>query len=146
MKGAPVGQGWHKTLYNRFIRWSRKGVFNRIFSALAGQGARSQRIMIVATHIKAYRRVAGLFKKGIFPAASAVQKTAWTRNCVQSAIRTESRYACFCQEDRWVATKKQLSCCRFRLIHRHSLPTGVMTQTNSGKRCLTETSRSVFLQ
>ena len=36
-KDAPVGYGPHKTLYNRFIRWSRMGVFNRIFSALAGK-------------------------------------------------------------------------------------------------------------
>ena len=26
----------HKTLYNRFVRWSRMGVFSQIFAALAG--------------------------------------------------------------------------------------------------------------
>ncbi len=29
----------HKTIYNRFIRWSRLGVFNRIFAELAGKAA-----------------------------------------------------------------------------------------------------------
>lgn len=32
---APKEYGLHKTIYNRFIRWSRLGVFNRIFAALA---------------------------------------------------------------------------------------------------------------
>ena len=34
-KDAPKGYGPYKTLYNRFIRWSRLGVFDRIFAALA---------------------------------------------------------------------------------------------------------------
>lgn len=40
-----------KNAHNRFIRWSRMGVFQRIFAALAGQGPRPQRIMIDATHL-----------------------------------------------------------------------------------------------
>ena len=36
----PAGYGPHKTLYNRFIRWSRLGVFNRILAELAGTGRR----------------------------------------------------------------------------------------------------------
>ena len=32
-KDAPRGYGPPKTLYNRFIRWSRLGVFSRIFAA-----------------------------------------------------------------------------------------------------------------
>ena len=32
-KDAPPGYGPHKTLYNRFVRWSRMGVFERIFAA-----------------------------------------------------------------------------------------------------------------
>lgn len=45
-KDAPPGYGPHKTLYNRFIRWSRLGVFDRIFAALveeAGVPAYDQR-------------------------------------------------------------------------------------------------------
>ena len=33
-KDAPREYGTHKTLYNRFIRWSRLGVFNKIFAEL----------------------------------------------------------------------------------------------------------------
>ena len=35
---APSEYGPHKTLYNRFVRWSEAGVFNRIFAALAAEG------------------------------------------------------------------------------------------------------------
>ena len=45
-KDAPNDYGPHKTLYNRFIRWSRLGVFDRIFAALAAQGPKPERIMI----------------------------------------------------------------------------------------------------
>ena len=31
-RDAPAGYDPHKTIYNRLIRWSRLGVFNRIFS------------------------------------------------------------------------------------------------------------------
>ena len=46
-KDAPKEYGPHKTLYNRFIRWSRLGLFDRIFAAMAGEGPKAQRIMIV---------------------------------------------------------------------------------------------------
>lgn len=50
---APRTYEPHKTRYNRFIRWSRLGVFNRIFAELAGKAGEPDRIMIDATHLKA---------------------------------------------------------------------------------------------
>jgi transposase len=73
-KDAPKGYGPHKTLYNRFIRWSRMGVFDRIFAGLASEGPKPDRIMIDATHLKAHRTAASLLKKGLFPAASGAPK------------------------------------------------------------------------
>lgn len=64
-KDAPKGYGPHKTLYNRFMRWSRLGVFDRIFVALARQGSQPERIMIDATHLKAHRTAASLLKRGV---------------------------------------------------------------------------------
>lgn len=75
-KDAPRGYGPHKTLYNRFIRWSRMGVFNRIFAELAVEGPKPERIMIDATHLKAHRTAASLLKKGLFPAVSGAPKAA----------------------------------------------------------------------
>ena len=73
-RDAPAEYGPHKTLYNRFVRWSRMGVFDRIFSGLAVQGPEPDTIMIDATHLKAHRTAASLLKKGMFPAALAAQK------------------------------------------------------------------------
>ena len=75
-KDAPKGYGPHKTLYNRFIRWSRMGVFDRIFAALAAEGGPPERIMIDSTHLKAHRTAASLLKKGMFPAVSGAPKAA----------------------------------------------------------------------
>ena len=33
-RDAPPDYGAHKTIYNRFVRWSRLGVFNKIFAEL----------------------------------------------------------------------------------------------------------------
>ena len=69
-RDAPAEYGPAKTLYNRFIRWSRLGVFDRIFAGLAGEGPKPERIMIDATHLKAHRTAASLLKKGMFPVVS----------------------------------------------------------------------------
>ena len=75
-RDAPAGDGPHKTLYNRFVRWSRLGVFDRIFAALAAEAGPPERLMIDSTHLKAHRTAASLLKKGLFPAASAEPRAA----------------------------------------------------------------------
>ena len=66
-RDAPREYGPHKTIYNRFVRWSRLGVFNKIFAELARKGGKPDRMMIDATHLKAHRTAASLLKKGLFP-------------------------------------------------------------------------------
>ena len=73
-RDAPVDYGPHKTIYNRFVRWSRLGVFSKIFAALASKGPKPERLMIDATHLKAHRTAASLLKKGIFPDVSGAPK------------------------------------------------------------------------
>ena len=75
-RDAPTAYGPHKTLYNRFIRWSRMGVFDRIFAALAAVGGPPERLMIDSTHLKAHRTAASLLKKGLFPAVSGEPRAA----------------------------------------------------------------------
>jgi putative transposase len=72
-RDAPKDYGPHKTIYNRFIRWSRLGVFNKIFAALAGKGGKPDQLMIDATHLKAHRTAASLLKRGFSPAYRAHQ-------------------------------------------------------------------------
>lgn len=69
-RDAPAAYGPHKTLYNRFVRWSRAGVFDRIFATLAAGSDATGTVMIDATHLKAHRTAASLRKRGLFPAAS----------------------------------------------------------------------------
>lgn len=73
-RDAPKDYGPHKTLYNRFVRWSRLGVFNRIFAELAGKAGEPEAIMIDATHLKAHRTAASLLKKGLYPDISGAPK------------------------------------------------------------------------
>ena len=73
-RDAPLGYGPHKPIYNRFIRWSRLGVFNRIFAELAAKGGKPDQLMIDATHLKAHRTAASLLKKGLYPDVSAAPK------------------------------------------------------------------------
>jgi putative transposase len=69
-RDAPASYGPHKTLYNRFIRWSEAGVFNHIFAELAAHSSATGTVMIDATHLKAHRTAASLLKKGLYPAVS----------------------------------------------------------------------------
>ncbi len=73
-RDAPAAYGPHKTIYNRFIRWSKMGVFNRIFAELASQAGEPDAIMIDATHLKAHRTAASLLKGGLFPDVSGGPK------------------------------------------------------------------------
>ena len=75
-RDAPKAYGPHKTIYNRFIRWSRLGVFNKIFAALSAKGGKPDQLMIDATHLKAHRTAASLLKKGLFPDVSAAPRAA----------------------------------------------------------------------
>jgi putative transposase len=75
-RDAPAAYGPAKTLYNRFVRWSRLGVFDRIFATLAGRAGEPDWMMIDSTHLKAHRTAASLLKRGLFPAVSGEPRAA----------------------------------------------------------------------
>lgn len=62
-RDAPEVYGPHKTLYNRWFRWSRMGVFGRILMELVRQDVETEMIMIDATYLKAHRTASSLRKK-----------------------------------------------------------------------------------
>jgi putative transposase len=70
----PVSSAVERTIYNCFIRWSRLGVFNRIFAELAAKGDKPDQLMIDATHLKAHRTAASLLKKRLYPDVSGAPK------------------------------------------------------------------------
>ena len=59
-RDAPSEYGPHKTLYNRFVRGSRRRVFGRIFAGLTGAEGVPDQLKIDATHLKAHRTAASL--------------------------------------------------------------------------------------
>ena len=68
-KDTPDEYDPHKMLYNRFIRWSKLGVFNNIFIELANRIPFDGSLMIGSTHLKAHRTAASLLKRGILRAS-----------------------------------------------------------------------------
>jgi transposase len=56
---APEVYGPRKTLYNRFVRWSDKGVWADVFHALAQAGGPPAEVLIDSSAVKAHRCAAG---------------------------------------------------------------------------------------
>ena len=74
---APAAYGPHKTLYNRFVRWSANGVFARIFEELVRpSGPAQETLMIDATHLKAHRTASSPKKGGRNRAGSGAPRGA----------------------------------------------------------------------
>ena len=56
---CPPEYGPPTTIYNRFVRWAERGVWERLFRELAARGRSTQTQMIDATHVKAHRSASG---------------------------------------------------------------------------------------
>ena len=64
-RDASKEYGPPKTLYNRWKRWSDKGVFARMMDGLAAEVAVPKTVMIDATYLKVHRTATSLrLKKG----------------------------------------------------------------------------------
>ena len=55
--------GPHKTLYNRWKRWSDKGIFAQMMVGLAANHGEMKTVMIDATYLKAHRTASSLGAK-----------------------------------------------------------------------------------
>jgi len=56
---APAAYGPRKTLDNRFVRWRAKGVWERVFRALAASGGPPAEVLLDATYANAHRSASG---------------------------------------------------------------------------------------
>src|SRR5689334_836443 len=56
---CPPEYGPPTTIYNRFVRWAGRGIWENLFRELAGNGRATGTQMIDSTHIKAHRSAAG---------------------------------------------------------------------------------------
>lgn len=78
---APVNYGPRKTLYNRFVRWAGKGVWARVFQALAATGGPPAELLLDSTHVKAHRCATGgkggrRFRRSVSAVAAAPPRSA----------------------------------------------------------------------
>lgn len=66
-RDAPTAYGPHKALYNRWNRWSDKGIFARMMTGLAAEHGEEKTVMIDATYLKAHRTATstGVKKGGV---------------------------------------------------------------------------------
>jgi len=82
---CPPEYGPHMTIYNRFVRWARRGIWEALFRELAGCGRSADTQMIDSTHVKriAQRRAEkGGAKAGCGPFARRAQhEDTRTRRC-----------------------------------------------------------------
>jgi len=58
-RDCPLEYGPYTTIYNRFNRWSRQGIWLQMFEALTGHSGVWGTVAIDATHIKAHRSASG---------------------------------------------------------------------------------------
>lgn len=56
---APAEYGPRKTLYNRFVRWAEKGIWQSIFVALADFAGPPSHTLIDSSAVRAHRSAAG---------------------------------------------------------------------------------------
>ena len=58
-RDCPPSYGPRTTIYNRYNRWARQGIWRRLFERLAGTGGIPDELAIDSTHIKAHRSASG---------------------------------------------------------------------------------------
>jgi transposase len=56
---TPSAYGPHTTIYNRYNRWSQRGVWQRLFAKIAATGPVPDELMLDASHVKAHRSASG---------------------------------------------------------------------------------------
>ena len=56
---CPPEYGPYTTIYNRFVRWARRGIWENLFRRLASGGRSAHTQMIDSTHVKAHRSASG---------------------------------------------------------------------------------------
>jgi transposase len=84
-KDCPPEYGPPTTIYNRFVRWAERGVWERLFRELAARGRSGDIQMIDSTHVKAHRSATG-GKGGSRNRRSAARVADATRKSTQSQM------------------------------------------------------------
>ena len=89
-RDCPAAYGPYTTIYNRFNRWSRQGLWFAIFEALTGHSGIYGLAAIDSTHIKAHRSAAG-GKGGLSSKRSAPRAAGGPASCMPPPTRQDAR-------------------------------------------------------
>ena len=73
---CPPEYGPPTTIYNRFVRWARRGIWEKLFRELAGNGRSTDTQMIDSTQSK---RTARRQAENVWPAPSASGFCSWPK-------------------------------------------------------------------
>jgi transposase len=76
-KDCPKDYGPHKTIYNRFSRWSERGIWQKIFESVASPDAAPEQAALDSSHVKVHRCANG---GNVWPAPSASGFFIWPGN------------------------------------------------------------------
>lgn len=92
-RALPDEYGPYTTVFNRFNRWSKRGLWQKIFAAFVEAGAQPDLVMIDSSAVKAHRSASGAkggrkIKPSAARAADARRKS--TRSSTMRAVRTRS--------------------------------------------------------
>ena len=82
---CPPEYGPPPTIYNRFVRWAERGVWERLFRELAARGRSADTQMIDSTYIKAHRSASGA-KRGSTSRLLAARAAGAIRKSMQSQM------------------------------------------------------------
>ena len=69
-RDVPSAYGPPTTIYNRYHRWARRGIWQRLFERMAAAGPVPEELSVDSTHVKAHRSAQGQ-KGGRGPKRSA---------------------------------------------------------------------------
>jgi transposase len=83
---CPKEYGPHKTIYNRFSRWSERGIWQNIFEAVVAPSEPPEQASLDSSHVKVHRCANG-GKGGRIFRRSGLRKAVTTAKSTQSSMR-----------------------------------------------------------
>ena len=89
---CPSDYGPSTTVYNRWNRWSRRGIWSRILAALTEEGWIAETAQIDSSYVKAHRCSGGA-KGGLEPKPLAYRAVAGRRRSMHSSTSLDDRSA-----------------------------------------------------
>src|SRR5438270_12889561 len=86
-RALPDGYGPYTTVFNRYNRWSQRGLWQRIFATLVACGDPPPRAMIDSSAVKAHRSASGARKGGCKIKPSAARAAGARQKSTRSSTK-----------------------------------------------------------